>query len=207
MWIKICGITRVKDAEEACLHGADAIGLVFADSPRRVEPEQAHAILRELPGPILKVGVFVDEDVSEVLRVKEYCGLDYVQLHGREAAAQVDSFGGRAIKAVRVSPETELSDVCDYPCEKILLDGYKNSLSGDECRKAFWKNARTSLADKQVIIAGGLDPENVFDTVKDLRPFGVDVSSGVEISPGVKESRLIKRFISRAREAEQEVKG
>lgn len=205
MWVKICGITRVKDAEDAYSSGADAIGFVFAESPRRVTPGQAQAISRELPAGVIKIGVFVDEPVPEVLKVMEYCGLDYVQLHGREEAGQLNRFGGRAIKAVRVGPDTELNNLCGYPCEKVLLDGYKSSTLGVKNDGAFWKSACTVLAGKQVIIAGGLDPENVFETIRDLRPFGVDVSSGVEVSPGVKESRLIQRFVSRAREAEQGV--
>lgn len=207
MWVKICGITRLEDAVAAYRFGADAVGFVFAESPRKISPEMASAISRDLPEGLLKVGVFVDEPVSEVLRVKEFCGLDYVQLHGSEKADEIERFHGSAIKAIRVGSGTRLSDVTMYPCVKILLDGYMKTAHGMRDMGGFWQNTKRSLTGKKVIVAGGLDPENVLDVVRDLRPFGVDVSGGVEVSLGVKGSDLIERFISGARKAEQEVKG
>ncbi|MBN1290113.1 MAG: phosphoribosylanthranilate isomerase [Actinobacteria bacterium] len=205
MWVKICGITRACDAEDACRLGADAIGFIFAESPRRVSVDKAAAICRKVPAGVLKVGVFVDSPVLEILETKEECGLDCVQLHGRESAAYCEMISGPVIKAVRVGPETDLNVLSEYPCGRILLDGfYKSEISGRE-RELFWENARVALEGKQLIVAGGLDPGNVSAAVRRVKPFGVDAASGVESFPGIKRAELIGRFVERAHLAGQEV--
>ncbi len=208
MWIKICGITRLEDALSATRFGADAVGFVFADSPRQVTPWRARAITRELPGSLAKVGVFVDSPPGEVLRIAEYCGLDLVQLHGAEEPAFCAALGDRAIKALRVADRSDLLRARDYPCRAVLLDGYNGANGGREDgdgTRVDWRILRVIKIASPVIIAGGLDPGNVAGAVRETRPYGVDVSSGVEHSPGIKDPVLIYKFIERARKADYEV--
>jgi phosphoribosylanthranilate isomerase len=204
MWIKICGITRLEDALSAARFGADAVGFVFAESPRRLTPERARAIARELPDSLAKVGVFVDSPPDEVLRIATYCDLDLVQLHGAEDAAYCATLGDRAIKALRVADRSDLLRARDYPCRAVLLDGY-NGRGGDDGPRVDWRMLRVIKTGSPVIIAGGLDPDNVAGAVRETLPYGVDVSSGVERSPGVKDPVLMYKFIERARKADYEV--
>ena len=210
MWIKICGITRLEDALSAARFGADAVGFVFADSPRRVSPVQARDIAGEMPGRPARVGVFVDSPPEEVLRIAEYCGLDLVQLHGNEDAEYCDALGDRAIKALRVVQKSDLLKVRDYRCRAVLLDGYAkttNSGNGNGGGGAGidWKMLRVIKSGRPVIVAGGLQPGNVAAAVKETHPYGVDVSSGVESAPGIKDPVLMYEFIERARKADYEV--
>jgi phosphoribosylanthranilate isomerase len=210
MWIKICGITRLEDALSAARFGADAVGFVFADSPRRVSPVQARDIAGEMPGRPARVGVFVDSPPEEVLRIAEYCGLDLVQLHGNEDAEYCDALGDRAIKALRVAEKADLLKVRDYRCRAVLLDGYAkttNSGNGNGGGGAGidWKMLRVIKSGRPVIVAGGLQPGNVAAAVKETHPYGVDVSSGVESAPGIKDPVLMYEFIERARKADYEV--
>lgn len=210
MWIKICGITRLEDALSAARFGADAVGFVFADSPRRVSPVQARDIAREMPGRPARVGVFVDSPPEEVLRIAEYCGLDLVQLHGNEDTEYCDALGDRAIKALRVAEKADLLKVRDYRCRAVLLDGYAktaNSGNGNGGGGAGidWKMLRVIKSGRPVIVAGGLQPGNVAAAVKETHPYGVDVSSGVESAPGIKDPVLMYEFIERARKADYEV--
>ena len=210
MWIKICGITRLEDALSAARFGADAVGFVFADSPRRVSPVQARDIAREMPGRPARVGVFVDSPPEEVLRIAAYCGLDLVQLHGNEDTEYCDALGDRAIKALRVAEKADLLKVRDYRCRAVLLDGYAkttNSGNGNGGGGAGidWKMLRVIKSGRPVIVAGGLQPGNVAAAVKETHPYGVDVSSGVESAPGIKDPVLMYEFIERARKADYEV--
>lgn len=210
MWIKICGITRLEDALSAARFGADAVGFVFADSPRRVSPVQARDIAREMPGRPARVGVFVDSPPEEVLRIAEYCGLDLVQLHGNEDTEYCDALGDRAIKALRVAEKADLLKVRDYRCRAVLLDGYAKTTNGGNGNGGGgagidWKMLRVIKSGRPVIVAGGLQPGNVADAVKETHPYGVDVSSGVESAPGIKDPVLMYEFIERARKADYEV--
>lgn len=204
MWVKICGVTRMCDAEDACRLGADAIGFIFAESPRRVSVDKAREISGKVPKEVLKVGVFVDSPLSEVLEAKESCSLDCVQLHGNESAQYCREIGGRIIKAVRAGPETDLEDLAFYPCDFILLDGFYKAEFGDGKREPFWERVRAALKGKRLIVAGGLSPENVSAAVKFMRPFGVDAASGVESSPGIKDAELVRKFIEIVHMEEQE---
>jgi len=210
MWIKICGITRLEDALSAARFGADAVGFVFADSPRRVSPVQARDIAREMPGRPARVGVFVDSPPEEVLRIAEYCGLDLVQLHGNEDNEYCDALGDRAIKALRVAEKADLLKVRDYRCRAVLLDGYAKTTNGGNGNGGGgagidWKMLRVIKSGRPVIVAGGLQPGNVAAAVKETHPYGVDVSSGVESAPGIKDPVLMYEFIERARKADYEV--
>lgn len=205
MWVKVCGITNIEDAGKACDFGADAVGLIFAESPRKISADRAREISGAVPDTVLKVGVFVDSPAGEVREIMEFCGLDYVQLHGSESADYCRGFGGAAIKAVRVGTETDLQSLAEYPCGIILLDGFFKAEFEDGERELFWKEASRLLEKKQIIVAGGLDADNVSEAIRFTRPFGVDAAGGLESAPGIKEAGKIERFINNARKTGQEV--
>lgn len=204
MWIKICGITRLEDAVAAYRFGADAIGFIFADSPRRVTPDRAREISRSMPREPSRVGVFVDSTLDEVERTTEYCGLDLVQLHGHEDEEYCASLGEHVIKAIRLNGNANLLQEGAYSGMTLLLDGYSSGGNGHE-GEPYERLVRLLAPGRTLIIAGGLDPGNVAEAVSTLRPWGVDVASGVESSPGVKDHALMYSFIERARKAEYEV--
>ena len=200
--VKVCGITSVEDAMQAHALGYDAIGLVFAESPRRLSPEQASCISRSLPSGILKVGVFVNEEAGEVKRLMGYCDLDLVQLHGEEDPGEVSRFGARAIKALRPRGREDLEMMAEYPdVFAILLDGWDPDRRGGSGTTCDWELAALAAGGRRVILAGGLNPANIQQAIARTGPFGVDVCSGVESSPGVKDAALLRDFITLAREA------
>ena len=200
--IKVCGITRAEDAAAACRLGYDAVGMVLAPSPRRVSPDRARLISRSLPPSMLKVGVFVNEDPSEVRRLMAYCGLDLVQLHGEESPQEVARFGAKAIKALRPRHGDELAMLDDYPgVFAVLLDAWDPDLRGGSGRRCDWSLAERAAGRARVILAGGLDPANVGEAIARTRPRGVDVSSGVELGPGIKDHGLLRGFALAARAA------
>lgn len=197
--IKICGITRREDALAAIEAGADAIGLVFADSPRRVSIDFACDIMEILPPFVSLVGVFVDEDNIVVRNIAERLTLDWVQLHGDESPEYCDSLCLKVIKRFNVRPSDtaeSLRNVMDrYPVAGRLLDPGRGTGATFD-----WKLAR-GLAGP-LIVSGGLTPENVADAIRVLRPFAVDVASGVESSPGVKDVSKIRAFVAAVRRAD-----
>lgn len=200
--LKVCGITRKEDAAAACDMGYSAIGLIFAESPRRVTPETAREICSSLPSPILRVGVFAGEEPSGVRRIMDYCGLDLVQFHGGEDPAQVLPFGGRAIAALRPRSPEDLARVADYRgVFAVLLDTWDPVLPGGTGRTCDWGLAARAALSCRVILAGGLDPANVGGAVRRVRPFGVDVCGGVESAPGRKDKWLMWDFARAAGEA------
>ncbi len=193
--LKVCGITHVEDAVNAYLLGYDAIGMVFADSPRRIDPDQARAIAQAIPLSVLRIGVFVNADNSEVMRVMKYCGLDLLQFHGDESPGEVAHFGDRAIKALRMRGPEDLSMLDDYPgAYAILLDTWDPVLRGGTGATGDWDLAARASCRSRIILAGGLDPANVGRAMAEVRPFGIDVSSGVETGPGIKDYDLMRDF-------------
>lgn len=203
MWIKICGIRTLEDAVAAYRFGADAIGFIFADSPRKVTPECAGEISRLMPPGISRVGVFVNSSADEVGETAEQCGLDLVQLHGDESEEYCSSLGDGVIKALRVNGRNVGIHAGSFGRMPLLLDGYRTESNG--AGEAYAGLVALLRSTRKVIVAGGLDPGNVAGAVSTLRPWGVDVASGVESSPGVKDHALMYRFIERARKAEYEV--
>jgi phosphoribosylanthranilate isomerase len=200
MFIKVCGITRAEDAETAFLLGYDAVGMIFAESPRRLEPDAARTICRAMPPALLRVGVFVNAGKDEVRRVMEYCGLDLLQFHGDESPEEVAPFGRRAIKAIRLRGSGDLDLLEEYTrAYAVLLDAWDPSLRGGTGRSCDWGLAAKAAAKARIILAGGLDPTNVARAVREVRPFGIDVSSGVESSVGVKDHDLLRDFARQAR--------
>lgn len=196
--IKICGITSLDDALAACRLGADALGFVLAPSPRRVSPEQARAIIAALPPLVNTVGVFVDIPLWEAQELRAYCGLDWLQLHGEEDQGYAAALGPRVIKALRVSRERP-PDPAAYPGYALLLDTYHHSAVGGTGESFDWSLAQDIARKRPIILAGGLTPDNVSRAIKQVQPFAVDVSSGVEKQKGVKDHERIASFIAQVR--------
>ena len=204
--VKICGITRLDDALAAVEAGADYIGFVFAPSPRRLNGDQAGAISRLLPAHVRKVGVFVDAAGSEIRRVVSAAGLDVVQLHGCETPQALGLLRPTMVwKAFRVRCEGDLGSISLYAgyVDAVLLDAYSAHAMGGTGERFDWRLAEGSVRwGIPVALAGGLTPENVGQAVRQVRPAIVDVSSGVESSPGRKDRDAIVRLIAAVREAE-----
>lgn len=198
--IKICGITNVEDALLACALGADALGFVFAPSPRQVTPETAAAILRELPPFVTTVGLVVDQDPLPIL---DRCPLDVIQFHGSESPETVARLGRRAVKAFRVREAADLEALAHYETvAAYLLDAYVPGIAGGTGQRFPWQLAvEAKRFGKPVIVAGGLTPENVTLCVDTTGPYGVDVSSGVEAAPGRKDPEKLRTFLTAARRA------
>jgi phosphoribosylanthranilate isomerase len=197
MFVKICGITNEDDALLSVAMGADAVGFVFAPSPRQLAPQKAYDITRRLPPEILTVGVFRNELPSRVVEIAHKAGVKGVQLHGRETAAQTKEVAGHfrwVIKAFGADDEN-LPRADQYGTDIVLLDA-PDPGSG----KVFdWSVAGDAPDSLRLILAGGLTPDNVAAAIDEVRPWGVDVSSGVERSPGKKDALAVKHFIEHAR--------
>lgn len=196
--IKICGITRPEDARIAVESGADAIGLVFyAPSPRNLDPEQARAIVAALPPFVTAVGLFVDPTRDQVEAVLRRCPLGLLQFHGDEAPAFCGGFGLPYIKAARVRADVDLVQYLSpyHAAQGWLLDAYHDQLYGGTGESFDWKLIPQDLA-RPVILSGGLAPDNVGAAVRQVRPWAVDVSSGVEASKGIKDAAKIAAFIA-----------
>lgn len=197
--IKICGITNLEDAQNAVSFGADAIGFIFADSPRKVKPEVVKSILGGLRGEVLKVGVFVNEAIDKVMRIAEVCHLDAVQLHGDEDAHYCSRLKYRqVIKAFRIKDESSLTQIPHYEdVFAYLLDTFSDVAYGGTGRAFDWNLAIKAKAfGKPIILSGGLGMGNVEEAIKVVRPYGVDISSSIEIRSGRKDPRLMERIIA-----------
>jgi phosphoribosylanthranilate isomerase len=198
--VKICGITSVEDALAAVDAGADALGFVFAPSPRQITPEAAAAILRELPPFITTVGLVVDQDPTPILAA---CPLDVIQFHGSESPAVVAALAQRAIKAFRLRNSADLPALADYrAASALLLDAYVPGIAGGTGHRFPWQlavEAQQYRNGRPIIVAGGLTPENVAECVAVTQPYGVDVSTGVEASPGRKDAARLRDFVAAAR--------
>jgi phosphoribosylanthranilate isomerase len=201
MFIKVCGITRLGDARHAAAHGATALGFVFwQKSPRGVSAEVAAEIIGELPPDVTPVGVFVDEPVEGIRAVVERTGIRAVQLHGDELPAYAGAVGCPVFRAVRVD---EADRACaGWPADTtFLVDTVDPMLRGGTGVAVDWDRAAALARGRRVVLAGGLTPANVAEAIAAVRPFGVDVSSGVEEAPGVKDSDKVARFLANARSA------
>lgn len=199
--IKICGITRLDDGLAAARLGADAIGLVFAEkSPRRVEVAQAAAIARALPPFVATVALFVNPDPALVQRVIAELRPTLLQFHGEEAAGFCSAFGTPYLKAIRVRPETDLLQCATEfaGAAGLLLDAYAPDAHGGTGHRFDWSLIPAGLP-LPVILAGGLEPGNVAEAVRQVRPWAVDVSSGVEAAKGIKDAAKVAGFISEVR--------
>jgi len=196
--IKICGICDLESAKTAVEAGADMIGFHFCDSDRRVSPDDAREILEELPVRTSVVGVFIDEQPAEVRRIAEYLDLDLVQLHGSEAPGFQ---AGRPVMKVLKVRDGVVRGADDWP-DPIMLDSWSADQRGGTGQTWDWEVARPLLRTRSVFIAGGLQPGNVGKVVSQLKPYGVDVSSGVEARVRVKDPEKVRAFIRAVRLAE-----
>ena len=200
--VKICGITSREDALHAAASGADALGFVFYDkSPRAVTPAQVRTIIAGLPPLVTCVGLFVNEAPEQVRAIAEQCGLDVIQLHGDEDPVACHYPPHRVVKALRVRDAQSLADHGAYQVSALLLDAWVPESYGGTGHLGNWELAETVARQRPVILAGGLTPENVAAAVRQVRPYGVDVSSGVESEPGKKDPEKVARFIRMAKEA------
>ena len=204
--VKICGLTRFEDAELAVQLGADALGFVFwPDSPRAVSPEVVRDIVRHLPALPVRVGVFVNAPADEVARVAEVAALDAVQLHGDENIGDYQHLVPRLIKSVHLGDEAALEWATRLPSAVVLLvDAMDPARRGGTGQVADWPSAARLASRRPVMLAGGLTAENVAQAVIQVRPWAVDVSSGVEWTPGIKSPDRLRAFFERVREANTE---
>lgn len=200
--VKICGICRNEDLSTACAAGADALGFVFyAKSPRNLSIEQAASLIKALPPFVQSVGLFVDAEPGFVRALLEAVPLDLLQFHGGENPEYCRQFGRPYLKAVRVRPGVDLvkyaSDFSD--ARALLLDAFVPGVPGGTGERFDWRLIPAGL-NKPIILSGGLNPDNVAEAVQTVQPWAVDVSSGVESAPGIKDAAKVAAFIERARQ-------
>ena len=197
--IKICGITELDDALHALDCGADALGFVFYErSPRVITRKRAQAIIAKLPPFVTVVGLFVNEDPSIVREIADDCNLDVIQYHGDESPEIVRMAPRRAIRALRIRESDTLDEINRYPASGLLLDAWVTGAFGGTGVLCNWELAAEFAKKRPVILAGGLTPENVAAAIQTVRPYGVDVSSGVEEAPGRKDQKKVAAFIKAA---------
>jgi phosphoribosylanthranilate isomerase len=199
--IKICGITHLEDALLAVNLGADALGFIFAQSPRRVDHQTARKIIASLPPFVHTVGVFLDEDQETVREIAALCRLDSIQLHGNESPEYCKTLGLKVLKVIRVKNQKSIASMASYQrcTQGFLLDTYIKGLPGGTGKTFNWELARQAKKHGPVILSGGLSPDNVWEAIEKVRPYGVDVSSGVEKSPGIKDPDKLRVFFCNAR--------
>jgi len=201
--VKICGITNRADGLMAAEAGADALGFIFhPPSPRYIEPAAAAAIARELPPHIVKVGVFVNAPEDLVVGASTACGLSLLQFHGDESPEYCLQFGLMSMKAFRIKDAASLEALPRYATDAWLLDAYAPDQLGGTGAVFNWDLAiEAKKFGRLIALAGGLSPENVAEAVRRVQPFAVDVSSGVEQSPGRKDPAKVRAFIQAAKSA------
>ena len=207
--IKICGITRPADALAAIACGADAIGLVFyASSPRAVTVDQAVEIVAAVPPFVTVVGLFVDEPVATIERILGVVPIDLLQFHGEESPEFCEQFGRPWIKALRIRPEFDIGQACNryHRARGVLLDSWQEGVPGGTGQTFDWGLAQGGQP-LPFVLAGGLQDKNVGDAIRALRPAAVDVSGGVESSPGIKDAHRIQQFIAAVRAADKHLDG
>jgi phosphoribosylanthranilate isomerase len=199
MFIKVCGITSVNDALHAIDQGATAVGFVLWDkSPRAVTVDCATEIIAKLPSHVMTVGVFVNEPIDSIRTTAKRAGLTAVQLHGDEPPAYADALDWPVIRAVSVTEIDRVADAWSVDTA-LLVDNIDPVRRGGTGAAVDWSRAAGVAKTRRIVLAGGLTPDNVASAIRAVRPFGVDVSSGVESAPGVKDFDKVTQFISNAR--------
>lgn len=202
MRVKICGIMNVHDAMAAAEYGADAVGFVlYKSSPRCIDLKTVKNIITQLPPFVTTVGVFADATEKEIHSTVEESGLDVIQLQGDEPADLCRRLGGRVIKAIRIRDKFSLNRMIPYKVRAFVLDTYREGQLGGTGETFDWSLAVEAKKFGKIILAGGLTPENVGRAIEQVRPYGVDVSSGVEERIGKKDHSKLKRFIETAKQA------
>jgi len=201
--VKICGITCAEDAEAAVAAGAHALGFVFVPgTPRFIPPTAAAAVITALPPFVSAVGVFVNQPLAEVVATAGRCGLHLIQLHGEESEAFARQLPLPVIRALRVRDAQSLAVLDDYPARAFLLDAFVPGVAGGTGRTFPWEIAAARASVAPIILSGGLTPETVGGAIKHVRPYAVDVSSGVESHPGRKDLQKLKEFMDHVRRAD-----
>lgn len=202
--VKICGLTNAEDAATAIEAGADAVGFVFhKKSPRCAEAAVVKGIVKTLPPFVLPIGVFVNEDAKVVRDVVDSCGLALAQLHGDETAAYCEALGRPVLKAIRLKDRRSFLILAEFQgragVRGFLVDAFSSDAYGGTGQVADWSLAAEASSAAPVLLAGGLTPENVSQAILQVRPYGVDVSSGVEASPGKKDHEKVRAFVRAVR--------
>ena len=198
--VKICGNTNLDDTMAAVQAGADAVGFVFyKKSPRAVEPKTAAEIISCLPPFVAPVGVFVNEELGVVRRIMEDCNIFLAQLHGDESPQYCADLRRSVIKAIRVRDRRDLERMTSYQVSGFVLDAFVEGVPGGTGVMIDWDLVSDAQVVGPIILAGGLTPDNVLEAVRQARPYGVDVSSGVEASPGKKDHAKVRAFIANAK--------
>ncbi|CAB1075139.1 Phosphoribosylanthranilate isomerase (EC [Olavius algarvensis Delta 1 endosymbiont] len=200
MKVKICGITETKDALRAVELGADALGFIFASSPRQISMDKARNIINAIPPFVKTVGVFVDEKAGKIREHINYCGLDLVQLHGNESPEFCRGLMPHTIKAFRIKDDSNPPNVRDYrsSVRAFLLDTYVKDKAGGTGQTFDWRLAvRIKDCGIPLILSGGLGPANIAEAIRRVRPYAVDVNSGVEECPGKKSYSLMKELMTK----------
>jgi len=204
--IKVCGITTQEDARSAVAAGADALGFIFVErSPRVITPEMVRAITGQLPPFVNSIGVFLDEEREVVEEIVSYCRLSMVQLHGAETPEYCKNLSCRVIKSFSMHPGSDSDELAVYAevVSGFLLDTYHKDLSGGTGMVFDWKLVAQVKPPGPVILAGGMNPENVGEAIRQVKPFAVDVNSGVEYQPGRKDPDKLKNFAHEVRKADE----
>jgi phosphoribosylanthranilate isomerase len=197
MKVKICGITNLEDALVAVYLGADALGFIFTkESPRAVTPDTARDIIKKLPPFMVSVGVFVDTPQEEILSIIKQTGIGCVQLHGNELPADYSKIHVPIIKAFRVKEQFGMDTLEQFPASAYLLDTYIKGTAGGTRKTFDWNIALKAKAFGRIILAGGLTPENIGEAITKVRPYGVDISSGVESAPGKKNKKKLQQLFN-----------
>jgi len=205
--VKICGITSLEDAVMSVEFGADILGFnFFVKSPRYIAPKLAEGTITKLPTGVITVGVFVNESIDTVSGIAKETGIDLIQLHGDETPEYAEHLrkttGLQVIKAFRVSEQFDASDVVKYEVDAILLDSYSAAERGGTGEKFDWNvAAQVRELIPKLYLAGGLNPQNVGEANRSVRPFALDACSGLESSKGIKDRRKVEAFIRNVREA------
>ncbi|MFT4577742.1 MAG: phosphoribosylanthranilate isomerase [Nitrospinales bacterium] len=198
--VKVCGMTSLKDALVAVEEGADAVGFIFyKKSPRSVTMKTVREIILELPPFVDTVGVFVDETVEQINKIADYCNLDIIQLHGDESPTFCKKIRRRVIKAFRVKDMQSVKKLSSFQVSGFLLDTFSKNLHGGTGKVFDWNLALPAKKIGPVIMAGGLTPNNVQQAIRQVRPYGVDVCSGVESEPGIKDHKKVRAFLKNAK--------
>ncbi len=198
--IKICGITNLTDALKAVELGADALGFNFyPKSPRFISEEVAKEIIRKLPPFLVQVGIFVNKSLERIQKVVDSTGIQAIQLQGDESPDFCSQFSQPVIKAIRIKDQDSLKVIKDYQVSAFLLDSYSPGYYGGSGKAFDWSLAVEAQKYGKIILAGGLNPNNIAEAIREVRPYGVDVCSGVEKEPGKKEHKKLKEFIQTVR--------
>ena len=198
--VKVCGMTSLKDALVAVEGGADAVGFIFyKKSPRSVTMKTVREIVLELPPFVDTVGVFVDETAEQINKIADYCNLDIIQLHGDESPTYCKKIRRKVIKAFRIKDMQSVKKISNFQVSGFLLDTFSENLHGGTGKVFDWNLALPAKKFGPVIMAGGLTPNNVQQAVRQIRPYGVDVCSGVESEPGIKDHKKVRAFLNNAK--------